>query len=264
MFDALEPSQRIVIVVTLHREFAQVHRRHPRIEATGIGFDRVSEILSRLVDVMRAQRELPGPAPAIRALPGLERPVARRDPLEFLRGAGRILRLKTGHGAIPRRLRHIDRVQLRENHQRQCEKRSLQFDAERTIRTATMPKRDRYVFVCTNRRADDNPKGSCAQKGSEALLASLKGAVAQAGLHTRVRVLASGCLDVCWMGNTVAVMPDMTFFGNVTETDIPALVEAFKSPTNVGDAEALRARVIQPDQFEDTTKPVKLGRKPSP
>ncbi|MEI8258225.1 MAG: hypothetical protein WCJ30_21310, partial [Deltaproteobacteria bacterium] len=39
-----------------------------------------------------------------------------------------------------------------------------------------MPKRDRYVFVCTNRRPDDSPKGSCAQKGSEALLKALKDA----------------------------------------------------------------------------------------
>jgi len=127
-----------------------------------------------------------------------------------------------------------------------------------------MPKRDRYVFVCTNRRADDNPKGSCAQKGSEELLAGLKSAVAQAGMHTKVRVLGSGCLDVCWMGTTVAVMPDMTFFGDVTGADVPALVEAFKLPLNVAEAPALRDKVIQPDQFDDTSKPVKLGRKPSP
>ncbi len=126
-----------------------------------------------------------------------------------------------------------------------------------------MPKRERYVFVCTNRRPDENPKGSCAAKGSEALQAALKGAVAQAGLHTRVRVLASGCLDVCWVGATVAVMPDMTFFGHVTEADIPAMVEAFGKSENVAEHPALREKVVRDDQFEDPVKPVKLGRKPS-
>jgi (2Fe-2S) ferredoxin len=127
-----------------------------------------------------------------------------------------------------------------------------------------MPKRDRYVFVCINRRADDNPKGSCAQKGSEALQTNLKSAVAQAGLHAKVRVLTSGCLDVCWMGATVAVMPDMTFFGHVTDADIPAIVEALGKPENVAEHAALRDKVIRQDQFDDPAKPVKLGRKPSP
>ena len=30
-----------------------------------------------------------------------------------------------------------------------------------------MAMRKRYVFVCINRRPDDNPKGCCAAKGSE-------------------------------------------------------------------------------------------------
>ena len=37
-----------------------------------------------------------------------------------------------------------------------------------------MPHRERYLFVCINRRPDDNPKGSCAQKGSEELVKKLK------------------------------------------------------------------------------------------
>ena len=127
-----------------------------------------------------------------------------------------------------------------------------------------MPKRDRYVFVCTNRRADDNPKGSCSQKGAEQLQQSLKAAVGQAGLHTKVRVLGSGCLDVCWMGMTIAVMPDMTFFGRLTQDDIPALVEAFAGSANVAEHPRLKDKVIQPHEFEDPAgAPVKIGlRKP--
>ena len=39
-----------------------------------------------------------------------------------------------------------------------------------------MPQRRRYLFVCTNRRPDDNPKGSCAAKGSEEVQKALKAA----------------------------------------------------------------------------------------
>ncbi len=127
-----------------------------------------------------------------------------------------------------------------------------------------MPKRDRYVFVCTNRRPDDNPKGSCAHKGSEALLSALKGAVAAAGLNATVRVQASGCLDVCWMGAVVAVMPDMAFLGTLTEADVPVLVDALRASANVADFAALRDKVVRPDQFDDVNKPVKLGKRPSP
>ena len=45
-----------------------------------------------------------------------------------------------------------------------------------------MPQRRRYLFVCTNRRADDNPKGSCAAKGSEAVHQALKVALFDKGL----------------------------------------------------------------------------------
>ena len=30
-----------------------------------------------------------------------------------------------------------------------------------------MAKRERYLFVCINRRAEGHPMGSCAEKGSE-------------------------------------------------------------------------------------------------
>ena len=37
-----------------------------------------------------------------------------------------------------------------------------------------MPQRERYLFVCINRRADDNPKGCCASKDSELVYRALK------------------------------------------------------------------------------------------
>ena len=47
---------------------------------------------------------------------------------------------------------------------------------------ARMPQRRHYLFVCSNRRPDDNPKGSCAAKGSAAVHEALKAQVFQRNL----------------------------------------------------------------------------------
>ena len=87
--------------------------------------------------------------------------------------------------------------------------------------------RARYLFVCTNSRADDNPKGSCAGKGSEEVRRALKEQLAARGLaEFAVRVCASSCLDQCSSGVTILVEPDHFFYGRVTLTDVPEIVES--------------------------------------
>jgi (2Fe-2S) ferredoxin len=89
-----------------------------------------------------------------------------------------------------------------------------------------MPHRDRYLFVCTNRRADDNPKGSCAQKGSEEVVGALKAALAKRGAAARVRACATGCLDLCEIGISIVQEPDHVAYGRVTLADVDAIAEA--------------------------------------
>jgi (2Fe-2S) ferredoxin len=90
-----------------------------------------------------------------------------------------------------------------------------------------MPMRNRYLFVCINRRPDDNPKGCCAAKGSEELYKALKAALAARGLaQVEARVCTSSCLDQCSSGITVLVEPDHFFYGRVTMADVPDIVEA--------------------------------------
>lgn len=91
-----------------------------------------------------------------------------------------------------------------------------------------MPKRERYLWVCTNERPENHPMGSCARKGSVALQAALKQACNDRGMKNRVRVCGSTCLDLCWVGNAVAVQPDNVFYGNVTEADVPEIVDALE------------------------------------
>jgi (2Fe-2S) ferredoxin len=97
-----------------------------------------------------------------------------------------------------------------------------------------MPQRQRYLFVCTNRRPSGSPKGSCAEKGSEAVLSALKGELAKAGLaHAAARACASSCLDQCSGGTTVLVEPDHFFYGRVTTTDVAAIVEGLRTGRRV-------------------------------
>ena len=91
----------------------------------------------------------------------------------------------------------------------------------------SMPHRERYLFVCTNRRPDGHPKGSCAAKGSEELVTRLKEALVKRGVaKDRVRACASGCLDLCETGISVLQEPDHVAFGGVTLADVEALADA--------------------------------------
>jgi (2Fe-2S) ferredoxin len=111
-----------------------------------------------------------------------------------------------------------------------------------------MPKRERYVFVCTNRRPDGHPKGSCATSGSETIHAALKEELNKRGLaRTGVRACTASCLDVCHLGPTIAVEPDHYMLGRVTLADIPEIVDSFQRGTRV-------ERLVVPENEYDEPK----------
>ena len=90
--------------------------------------------------------------------------------------------------------------------------------------------RKRYLFVCINRRAEDNPKGCCAAKESEEVYKALKAEIANRGLaKLDARVCTSSCLDQCDTGVTVLVEPDHFFYGRVTIADVPEIVDGLVS-----------------------------------
>jgi (2Fe-2S) ferredoxin len=97
-----------------------------------------------------------------------------------------------------------------------------------------MARRRRYLFVCINRRPDGTPKGSCAARGSVELHARLKQLLVERGLsETEVRACTSSCLDACWVGPTIAVMPDDFFYGRVTPADLPEVIDALEQDRRV-------------------------------
>ncbi len=92
-----------------------------------------------------------------------------------------------------------------------------------------MPQRECYLFVCTNHRPDDDPRGSCAARGSGEVRQALKEQLAAAGLASlKARACSSGCLDQCSSGVTILVEPDHFFYGKVTVADVPEIVEALR------------------------------------
>ncbi|MFL6520786.1 MAG: (2Fe-2S) ferredoxin domain-containing protein [Chthoniobacterales bacterium] len=90
-----------------------------------------------------------------------------------------------------------------------------------------MPLRQRYLFVCTNRRGDDDPKGACASRGSEEIRDAIKEQLKARGLaRLKARACKSSCLDQCSSGVCILVEPDHFFYGRVTLADVPEIVEA--------------------------------------
>jgi (2Fe-2S) ferredoxin len=89
-----------------------------------------------------------------------------------------------------------------------------------------MPKPEHQVLVCTNMRPPDNAKGSCGQKGSEALHEQLKAMVKERGLAARVMVQKTSCLKHCSRGITVAVQPDNVWYAAVRPEDLDEICRA--------------------------------------
>ena len=97
-----------------------------------------------------------------------------------------------------------------------------------------MPQRRRYVFICTNRRADEHPKRCCTARGAEDIYSALKAELSARGLAAlEVRACKSSCLDQCTAGPTLLVEPDHFFYGRVTVADIPAIVDSLANGSRV-------------------------------
>jgi (2Fe-2S) ferredoxin len=112
-----------------------------------------------------------------------------------------------------------------------------------------MPKRAHYLFVCTNRRPEGHPKGSCATSGSEAVHSALKEAISSRGLaRTGIRACTSSCLDVCHMAPTIAVEPEGWFYGHVKVEDVNEIVES------LAQGKPVERLLVKDDQFDEPPK----------
>jgi len=83
-----------------------------------------------------------------------------------------------------------------------------------------VPRPERQVLVCVNARPPGNPKGSCGEKGSQALFEALRDLVRERGLADRVMVNRTYCLKHCSRGPTLAVQPDNVWYAGVSKDDL--------------------------------------------
>jgi (2Fe-2S) ferredoxin len=85
---------------------------------------------------------------------------------------------------------------------------------------------ERHIFICTNQRPADHPRGSCDPEGKRHLQSLFKAATARRGLKGRVRANAAGCLDQCEHGPTVVIYPEAVWYGGVAPEDVEEIVES--------------------------------------
>lgn len=88
-----------------------------------------------------------------------------------------------------------------------------------------MPPYRHHVFICTNLRPEDDPRGSCAQKGSEQVKEAFKDELKRRGLKGAIRANSAGCLDTCKHGCSVVVYPEAVWYARVTPGDVQEIVE---------------------------------------
>ena len=87
-----------------------------------------------------------------------------------------------------------------------------------------MSKFQRHIFVCTNQRDKDHPRGCCDPTGEATLQKQFKKVLAEHGVRNAVRANKAGCLDQCEHGPNVVVYPDAIWYGHVTHDDVEEIV----------------------------------------
>jgi (2Fe-2S) ferredoxin len=91
------------------------------------------------------------------------------------------------------------------------------------------PPYDTLILVCTNARKPGE-RVSCAGEGfcGARLRDALKDEAAKRGLKGRVRVSASGCLDLCEEGPNVLVFDGVkrSLYKKVSEADLSDLIQS--------------------------------------
>jgi (2Fe-2S) ferredoxin len=115
-----------------------------------------------------------------------------------------------------------------------------------------------HVFVCENRRPEDDPRGCCAAKGSADVRSALREELHRRGLKKQVRANSAGCLDACALGPSIVVYPEGVWYGHVKVEDVPEIVESHL--VNGVPVERLRLRALEEPGAKPPGEKVKAKR----
>lgn len=81
-----------------------------------------------------------------------------------------------------------------------------------------------HVFVCTNQRPPDDPRGCCWEKGSVRLRNYMKARAKELGL-VDVRINLAGCLDRCERGPSMVIYPEGVWYTVTSKADVDEVLE---------------------------------------
>lgn len=87
---------------------------------------------------------------------------------------------------------------------------------------------ERIVFVCTHERTA-GPRVSCGPNGGVELRQRLKELVKAHGLSDRIRISASGCMDLCEEGPNLMTFPDNRWICGASADDAEQLFEEIRT-----------------------------------
>lgn len=88
-----------------------------------------------------------------------------------------------------------------------------------------MPRFEKHIFICENKREAGHPKGCCSEKGSLEIRELFKKRLKELGLNTKVRANSSGCLDACEYGPTIVIYPEQIWYGGVKRENAEEIIQ---------------------------------------
>lgn len=88
-----------------------------------------------------------------------------------------------------------------------------------------MPKPEKHIFICVNRRPPEDPKGCCADKDSIDFAKKFKEEVKARGLKGRVRVNTTSCLGPCGYGPNMVIYPEDVWYCGLKMHDINEIID---------------------------------------
>lgn len=88
-----------------------------------------------------------------------------------------------------------------------------------------MARPEKHIFVCTQLRPPDHPKGCCSARGGKKLVEAFTEEFEARSLWGRFKLNTSSCLGACEEGPVVLVYPEGTMYGKVKKEDVASIIE---------------------------------------
>jgi (2Fe-2S) ferredoxin len=88
-----------------------------------------------------------------------------------------------------------------------------------------MAKLDFHIFVCTQRRGEGHPRGSCGAKGGEQVFDAFAQALIRRNLQGRIALTGTSCLGPCQAGANVLIYPGSFMYSWIEPQDAELIVQ---------------------------------------